>query len=264
MANFTPNCPFIYPITEAEVDLYREYLSQGEVELKDELTFCYFQDYDGIKEAYLSEGEEGSHYFAWYEFYNSRKGTAHYMNLPDIRGDKEASYITLARSTNPEKAAAIAAMKAAFTHSPDEPYIDRDGRELLNAYSPETLSFFVNSFEDQQTKEYYKAAAWFTRNNEEREILDTSIELLLSADEEIAIEEHHNWKEAIHQAARRYTIRKISEMLTEAYEHYQMNIAMNIAFPEKNTDHLKAAKESIVADILLGRKLSREPEDLNF
>lgn len=258
------NCPFIDTITEEEVELYREYLTEDEVELKDEVLFCFFQDYVGIKQAYLSDGEEGSHFFAWYEFYNSRKGTAHYMDLPNVRGEKESFYIAVARQANPEKAAAIAEVKRAFSHPPGEPYTDRQGKELINAFSPEILNYFVNTFEDKQTKEYYKAAKWFSRNNDEKDNLDDSIEILLSADEDVAIEAHDDWKEAIHQAARRCIIRKVSEMLTDAYEQYSLNISMNISFPGNNTEQMLAAKKSVVDDILLGRKLAGEPEDLNF
>jgi hypothetical protein len=189
---------------------------------------------------------------------------AHLMELPDIRGEKESFYITLARNTNPERRAAIAEVQRAFTQLPDQPYIDRYGKELLNAFSAETLSYFVNNFEDKQTKEFYKASAWFTRNHDEKDFLDNSIEVLLSANEDVAIEEHHDWKEAIHLAARRYTIRKISDMLSEAYEQYQMNVSMNISFPNGNTSHIEAAKKTVVEDILLGRKLNGEPEDLDF
>ena len=53
------NCSFIDVITEDEIDLYRQYLLQDDVELKDDLGFSSFQDYEGIKQAYLSDGEEG-------------------------------------------------------------------------------------------------------------------------------------------------------------------------------------------------------------
>lgn len=258
------NCPFVDAITEEEIELYRQYLLQDDVELKDDLGFSSFQHYEGIKQAYLSEGEEGGNLFAWYEFYNSRKGTAHYMDLPNIRGEKESFYITLARNANPEKRAAIQEMKQVFDHPVDQPYTDRNGKELLNAFSRETLGYFVNTFEDKQTKEYYKAAAWFTRDYEEKDNLDSSIEVLLSANEDVAIEEHYDWKQAIHDAARRYTIRKISEALPDAYEQYQLNVSMNISFPCKNVDHMLAAKKTVTDDILLGRKLNGEPEDLNF
>lgn len=257
------NCPFVDPVTEEEVELYREYLAGNEVQLKEELGFASFQDYNGIKEAQMSEGEEGN-VFEWYEFYNSRKGTAHYLNLPDIRGEKERFYIRLARDANPAKREAIAEMKRAFEHKVDEPFIDRNGKEMLHAFSHETLSDFINRFEDKQTREYYKAAEWFSRNNDEKDQLEQSIDILLSAGEELPINEHDDWKEAIHEAARNYTVRKIYEMLPEAYCQYQMNISMNISAANKDIGHMIAAKKTILEDILLGRKLNGEPEDLNF
>lgn len=257
------NCPFVDPITEEEIELYREYLAGNDVQLREELYFSFFQNYEGIKDAHQSEGEDGN-MFEWYEFYNSRKGTEHYLSLPNIRGRKEAYYIALARSTNPEKQAAIAEMQRAFAHRPGDTFIDRNGKEMLNAYSPETLSYFINKFEDKQTREYYKAAKWFSRNHDEKDQLDNSIDLLLSANEEIPIGPHHDWKEAIHEAARRYTIRKISEMMHEAYEQYRMNISMNISFPCRNKEQMTSAKKTVMEDILLGRKLNGDPEDLNF
>lgn len=257
------NCPFVDPITEEEVELYREYLAGNDVQLKEELYFSFFQNYTAIKEAQMSEGEEGN-IFEWYEFYNARKGTGHYLSLPDVRGQKEGFYIALARNANPEKREAIAEMKRAFDHRGDTPYIDRNGKEMLHAYSPEILMDFITRFEDKQTKEYYKASAWFSRNNDEKDQLDQSIELLLSADEELPIGEHDDWKEAIHEAARRYTIRKISETMPEAYGQYQMNISMNISAANKDIGHIIAAKKTIAEDILLGRKLNGESEDFNF
>jgi hypothetical protein len=255
------NCPFVDPITQDEVDLYQQYLKTENVQLEDDVEiFLSFQNYSLIKDAYSNEDSDYN-FPEWYEFYNSRRGTSALLELPDTRGNKERFYLDLARS--PERKQAIAEISSVFHQNPGE-YTDKQGRKILNAFSPESLDLFVEAFEDKQTREFYKAYAWAHRDHEELEQLQEDIKLLLSAPEPIPVEEHNDWKEAIQNAVRKYSIQLISEHLTEAFGQYQMNRSMNIAFPEKEAEHVKAAKKVLVDDILLGRKLNGEPEDLNF
>ncbi|MGN6163810.1 MAG: hypothetical protein ACTHOF_04645 [Flavisolibacter sp.] len=257
------NCPFVDPITKEEVQLYQDYLHEGDVELKEEVSFMFFfQHYESIKEGYESEGEE---YFpAWYDFYNERKGTAYLMKLPDIRGEKEDFYIRLARSTQPGKSEAIAQVVQAFKQPPTHHVQDKEGKFFLTAHDDETLSAFVDAFEDKTTREYFKASKWFYNNSEEREEMIEAIDFFLLENEPVAIEANSDWKQAIREAVRRYTIQKISECLEEAFAQYNLNLSMNISFPERKESFPLSAKESVKADILLGRKLNGEPEDLNF
>ena len=257
------NCPFVDPITRDEVQLYQDYLEQDDVELKEEISFMFFfQHYESIKEGYESEGE--AYFPIWYDFYNARKGTAYLMKLPDVRGEKENFYIRLARSTQPGKAEAIAEMVQIFKQDPRSHPQDKEGKFFLTAHDEETVSAFVEAFEDKTTREYYKASRWFHSNNEEREEMMEAIDLFLLEEEPVAIEAHCDWKEAIRMAVRRYNIQKISEYLDQAFDQYNLNLSMNISFPEGDASSVLAAKEKVKADILLGRKLNGEPEDLNF
>ena len=255
------NCPFIDPITEDEMDLYQRYLQSENVELKEDMDpFLNLQNYVILKEAWSNE-ESDDNFPEWYEFYNSRKGTASLMDLPDIRGKKERFYLDTARS--PEKKKALAELYQAF-HTPPGEYRDKEGRKTLSAFSHEDVAFFVEAFEDKQTREFYRACSWAYKDEEEEERLQEDIKLLLSAPEPIAVGEHGDWREAIAHAVRKYTIQLISEHLSEAFSQYQMNRSMGIAFPEKDTEHLKKGKEEVVKDILLGRKMNGENEDLDF
>lgn len=259
------NCPFVEPITRDEVDMYQEYLRSDDAVLKDELPlFFYFQHYETIKQGY--EAEDGEAYFfpEWYAFYNARKGTQYLMALPDIRGAKESFYIRLGRSTQPGKSAAFAEMKAVLTNPDPGSWTDREQRPFLNAFDEDTLREFVDAFEDKQTKEYFEAASWFNGNSEEREEMMAAIDLFLYDNEPVPMEAAADWKEAIRNAVRQYTVNKIAEHLDEAFEQYRLSLSMNISFPERKADSVLAAKKDLTADILLGRKLSGEPEDLDF
>ena len=143
--------------------------------------------------------------------------------------------------------------------------IDKEGRPHLNFYRQENTDWFVETFEDKLTKQYYKAYRWNTRNNNDEEDLDTLMQLLLGADEFVPIEAHYNWKEALKKAGEKYRAKKISEAMPEALEQYELHVSMNIAFPEKeNIFSLRPARDAILKEILKGRQLNGELEDLNF
>ncbi|MEQ1678277.1 MAG: hypothetical protein ABL876_16360 [Chitinophagaceae bacterium] len=250
------NCPFVDPISEDEVDLYREYLLQDSVDIENNLSFSFvsWQDYDDLKESYHSETER-EYYPEWYEFYDNRKGTTGYLSLPDIRGDKEEFYRKIARDNDPARNGSL---EKATKGQPQ-----RDTRPCMSFFDSEITDHFVKTFEDKTTKELYKAYTWNNRNSGEREELDEVIEMLLAADEYIPVEAHYDLRTAIYNAAARYRAKKISEAMPDAFVQYQLNLSMNIAFPLKGKLYMEP-KEIIMRDIFTGRRLSGEPEDLNF
>jgi hypothetical protein len=52
--------------------------------------------------------------------------------------------------------------------------------------------------------------------------------------------------------------------LPMALEQYQMNIQMNIAFPETDMEHYNMIREVWLNNILNGRELNAEPRTLDF
>jgi hypothetical protein len=257
------NCPLIDPITQEEVEWYQEYLETEMIHLDDEPSnvFLNWQSYEEIKIAYDSPEEAGINFPMWYDFHNRRKGTELYIELPDIRGEKEQHYRQLALSLEPDRAKGYREVMQAFKADPHEHIIDKEGRRHLNYYLD--AEEFVDLFEDKLTQEYFEAYTWFNENRQEEEDLQEMIVMLLASGEQLPIEANEDWREALKETAMRYRIRRVAEAMPEAFEQYRLNITMGIAFParEHNMMHVR---DTIVKDILTGRRLCGEPEDLNF
>jgi hypothetical protein len=245
------NCPFITPITEEDIDLYIQYLLQDNIIEAD--SYESWQDYDGLKEAYLKD-EENRNMPDWYEFYNGRKGTGTYMLLPDIRGEKEEFYSDIARAAAREKNKA----------SEEEFEKNRDKRQALSYYNDKFMNWYVSTFEDKLTQKRYKAYSAANRKQPLEEDIESHVRLLLTANEYefVPIEAHHNWIEALERAVNKFRYKKIAEALPQAWEQYKMNLDMGIAFPKN--DRMQDIRSLFLENILKGRALNGEPEDLNF
>jgi hypothetical protein len=245
------SCPCIEPISETDVELYLQYLQQNNVD-SDMRFFSDWQNYDLWKAEH--EDEENGNLPEWYDFHNGRTGAGNYLLLPNMRGDKEEFYEKLAREKQrPE----MEAKQAEWDKT-------RDKRpHVKSTYDKDFMDWFVATFEDKQTQEYYKARLRYNRNSGDKEHVNANIALLLKADEPISIEAHHDWKEAIERAVERYSIKKIAEFLPYAFERYQLNISMGVAQVD-NTVAYKTMRQHSVELILEGREINGEPRDLNF
>ncbi|MEP7237382.1 MAG: hypothetical protein ABI685_05945 [Ferruginibacter sp.] len=245
------NCPFIEPITEADIELYAQFLLQQQPD-EEIMEATEWQNYDMVKENFLDE-EEGWEIPEWYEFYNNHKGTGFYLQLPDIRGKKEEFYTDIAwKEEN----------KGTQETEPKEPW---DNAKCLFFYKKEHRDFFIQHFETKEMQEYYNAQEWRKRNSQLDQLLETPLDILYNADEPVPIQAGPDWAEAVKNAAAAYTCKKIADTLPEAWEQYMINIQMNIAFPAEYPYSKKDSVRKIWADrILEGRKLNNEPEDFNF
>lgn len=248
------NCPFIEPVNENEVELYVQYLSQNNVDL--ELGWMEsWQDYHEIKEAY-NDVSDTRNFPEWYDFYNGRMGTSTYMLLPDIRGEKEEFYDGLSREK--EKPERDAKQKEWDRIRDKRPH-------LKSIYDKELLEYFVRTFDNKQTQEYFEADKRYNRVSGDEESLQEDIDFLLKADEPIAISGHHDWKEAVHKTAEQYRLKKIAEYLPAAFEQYQLNLSMGILPSNKEARQNYDTIRKIWADYILnGREINGEPRDFNF
>lgn len=252
------NCPFLEPISEDDVTLYTQYLLSENVDIEDNYYKMgeQWQDHKEIIEAY-NTNNENRNFPEWYDFYNGRRGTGVYMTLPDLRCDKEAFYMNIARSQNRKE------------HEANNPTAQKQANEpiaVLNYFDKYHRDWFVSTFENKEVKEYYKAFEWSARNDELKENLEfNALNILYSANEPVPIEANSNWAKALKKAAEKYTLKKIAEALPEAWEQYMMNVEMKIAFPEdKKTESYKSIRKMFADCILKGRVLNGEPEDFNF
>ncbi|XZF14618.1 hypothetical protein ACTHGU_00625 [Chitinophagaceae bacterium MMS25-I14] len=249
------HCPFLEPVKQDDIALYIQYLQQDNIDFQ--LGWLEeWQDYEEIKEAFETDNASRN-VPEWYEFHNSRTGTGVYLSLPDIRGEKENFYVDITR--------AHAAVQNKERNEAWE--ANRDKRPYLSTIDKEQLEHFINTFEDKQTQEYYKAYKRSSRNSEEEEVLMEMVSLLLSAEEPVAIGAHYDFREALVKATERFKARKIAEYLPFAYNEYLLNQSMNLGAPKEKlqaADDYSSIRKTWYGNIIKGRILNGEPGDLNF
>jgi hypothetical protein len=251
------NCPFLEPISREDIDLYAQYLLHENPETnewwggEEE-----WQEHSEIIEAY-NTNNENRNFPDWYDFYNGRRGTGVYMTLPDIRGQKEEVYEDIARKYQQEEREKDPARVEPVPYDP---------AKSLSYYDTNQREWFVKTFETKQVQELYAAWEWKNRNNNMEEELEYYIDVLMDADEPVPMPANYNWQDAIKQAANSFVNKKTAEALPEAWEQYLMKKQMNIAFNKEDSMHktFLQLKEFYRDLFILGRKLSGEPEDLNF
>jgi len=260
------NCPFIDPITKEEVELYQEYLRGDNTDIESHTIFSFtnWQSYDDLKEAF--ESDNGSDNFPeWYDFYNNRRGTGVYLSLPNIRGEKEEEYLDLWRGHHLEEKKITTATQEAL-QQPDKTTAGKNNLPALSLFSTKETDYFVNTFEDKLTKKYYEACKWYMKNENVEEGIIEIAQMFLKSGERIPIESNDDWKEALFRASRKFKAAKISEAMEDAFEQYQLTLSMNIGFPKTADDFsfYESLKQTWVKNILQGRKLKGEPENLDF
>lgn len=248
------NCPFLEPVTTDDIELYAQYLLLENPDTSNSIYAGYeqWQEYDEIIEAYKTNNENRN-FPEWYDFYNGRRGTGVYMLLPDIRGEKETVYTSLALEQE----------KIESNYTPTSP----DTRKSLPYTENDHFNWFVKTFETKQVQELYTAWQWHTRTSDIEEEMQYYIDILMEADEPIPMPANYSWQEAIKQAANSFVNKKTAEALPEALEQYLMKLQMNITLTnqeDKMYSTLLWIKDLNEGRILKGRKLSGEPEDFNF
>jgi hypothetical protein len=247
------NCPFIAPVNDEDLALYNEFLLQpgteAAIEFEEE-----WQDYTEIKEAYHSSETACRNFPEWYDFHINRTGSGALLILPDIRGEKENFYCAL-NFAKKEEDQRKKEKKSEKT---------RDNRPFLHYSDEDFIKWFVNSFEDKKNLAFYKHYSWVHRNMDATEEVQYIIDELMKAGEPVPIEANEDWIEGLKLAYNRYECKKIAEALPMALEQYQMNIQMNIAFPETDMEHYNMIREVWLNNILNGRELNAEPRTLDF
>jgi hypothetical protein len=246
------NCPFIEPVNQQDIELYANYLRQNNVD--EEVDYSEpWQDYEEIKEAYNSNNANRN-FPEWYDFHNGRTGNGVLMLLPDIRGEKEQFYLDL-----------HFAQRREMTKEADEARENNwDRRPWIHSINEDTIRYFVTTFENKEELALYNEFAFANRHSNEEDILYEVTSELLKADEAVPVQAHHNWFEALQLALSAYRRKKIAEALPLALEQYQMNIQMGISFPKEKENDYTWLREAWFENLMNGRKLNGEPEDLNF
>ena len=258
------NCSFIEPISEDEVELYKEYI------LSDDFERFYFesdidwQNYYEIKRNFHSEDNydefSDGHYPEWYQYYDSRYGTSQFLNLPDIRGEKENSYSTAYHLNKGIELENEKKKKIADGTYKEQIY---DKRSYAGAYG-EVLEEFVMNFENEKIQRLYRADLAMPMEIEDDEELYRSLTTLIEAKEKIEMNFAEDWRSAIINTARQYENSKIYECFDNVYNDYLQRKQLGISYDyteDKSLERMYVHSKNI---ILAGRKIKGEPEDFNF
>ncbi|MBL7923703.1 MAG: hypothetical protein JNL88_05855 [Bacteroidia bacterium] len=255
------HCPYLSPVSKAEMDLYVSFLRSGNASLF--LSYDNWQDYEAFKTEYEAgtipsiDETFDEHMPAWYRFYDEYMGTSSLLDLPDVRGEKENRYRSIARQRQLES------MKRNKQNK------EVDQRPYLSVYDTELVESFVRRFEDKKVLKYCRAVESFQQMLDEQLELDDALEKLRNASISVSIKSCSDWKEAIIDAARRYELEQVACILPAVHQEYVFRLENGINFTQslidkKREEYAFQICENARKQILEGRSILGEPENLRF
>lgn len=251
------DCPFVKPVTEGEIKVMQQFLRDNNYNDQTQSWMHGWQDYD---EFHSKDAEDNFDSLPeWYEFYDGRMGTGSLMLLPDLREPKDAVYLHRGDE------AKMAKQKEEYEKKPQPPPVHKP---TLNFYDDQWMLEFVRRHEDAYITRlfegHYKKMQEI-RERDDEEITD-AIHILCEAKYPVYMPGGFEWREAIMRCAQQFINGIISEELETIYQEYIIKQKSGIS---SGTNHLKAINEQGNAKyyrktVLLGRKMSGEPEDFNY
>jgi hypothetical protein len=127
----------------------------------------------------------------------------------------------------------------------------------------------VKKFEDKKTLKYCRAVETFQQQMDEQIELEDAIETLRTANTEVAINGHSDWREAIIGAAHQYELNQVAGALIVVHQEYTFRVENSINFPQslidkKREEYAFQLCEVAKQQILEGRRLAGESEDMKF
>ncbi|MCK9210553.1 MAG: hypothetical protein M0P61_06955 [Ignavibacteriaceae bacterium] len=249
------NCPFLPPISEEEVNLYKEYALTDDADIPTGYFHYGFEDwqhYDEIKRSFVNQDDDYVTAPDWYLFYYNRRGGAPCAYLPDIRGDKEDFYFALWR-------------KHHYPISTQPSPQSVETRPSFSYYDDNNIREFVNRFENRKIREYAEVMMENNEAEDDEDLLE-AITTLKAANERIEIvAENLPWRDAIMKTVELYERQKVYEELDGAYNSYLQRLKLGIAFEtDEDIAFYKNLADLQRRHLLEARKLNNEPEDFNF
>lgn len=237
-------CPFLDPVTQAEFNLYLEYLDSGTYAEKG---WIYsWQDF----EVFRNNNAYAEVTPAWYQYYDRKLGTGYLMLLPDKIGEQEKRYYE------------------AWKLSQKVDQVSEYFQEEFNSRSPvlssnyQTLDFFIRTFESPRLLKIFQSVEPCPENAVAEAELHDAIRLLRSAQEPIPVSQSGDWKEAIKEAASRYRLQNLRSNLKSFFEEYRLMLTSGI-IPNNPSDRFEYDERLSEAltyreRILAGRELIGE------
>lgn len=255
------HCPYITPVSRAEMELYVKFLCSGQASLV--MSYDNWQDYEAFKAEYQSgsipslDENLNDHMPAWYRFYDEYMSTASLMDLPDVRGEKEQRYRSIARQRQLEQ------LKR------NKKSVSADTRPYISIYDTELVESFVKRFEDRKTLKFCKAVEQFQQLLDDHLELEQAIEILRNAGQQVRIQANSDWKSAIIAAANQYELEQVAQLIPAVHQEYAIRTENGINFPQslidkKRSEYAFQLCENAKKQILEGRKILGEPENLRF
>ena len=249
------NCPFLEPITWADIEMYIDFLNNSDVN-RHELSGhgMEWQNFSEYKGSYTSSRDDD--YLdlpEWYDFHNNKTGNSNLLLMQDIRGEKERFYINLYfEDIRPQQE------QARIEH---EKTLDK--RPYLSSSSDEHTAYFISTFENKECQKQYKYYYEMTNKHDPFEFSEL-IRHILNVDEPIPISSHHNLIDAVEIAYNSYYLKKVAEHLPIAFEQYLLTNQLGFNMKGEKDNHYQEIKEIYARQILKGRELNGEPRNFDF
>ena len=256
-------CPFLTPIEWEDVELIQAYLKTEEANLEELNELKYdAPHHELIVKSYRNEGNPEHDWVPnWFEYYDTYRGTASLMALPDIRYQAEKPY----------RQAGDAVLNPPTARTPAPPDPDSGKNYLMSAF--DHGAEFAKIYEGSETLEMILDAYEESGNYLENYDLTQAYEYLKTMPGVFPFIEADTWQDSL--------------MLTvEAYEKEQTSIALNRVY-KKYIRQIKPDAETWVANriqqfqfnisnswypfmmqlretFLKGREVMGEPRDFDY
>lgn len=212
-------CPFLEPVTSAELSLYMDYLESGTYIEKS--WFYSWQDYESYN--HINGGPDATP--AWFKYYDSKIGTDYLLMLPDKKGDEEKKYLKSWRNVN--KDPNIESIN-------EEEILTGSGPHLYVNY--ETLDFFINTFENKNLLGYFKASEIKPQDATIEAELQDAFRILNRANETVSLPPDADWRQAVIRGAIQYKIKRILANLPFVFDEYLFRLKTGISLNETEDD----------------------------
>ncbi len=282
------NCPFIDPVTDDDVELYIEFMNSyfGENlaflgSWQDYNTYCtdritvlgqmHKPDPDDVDEE--DEGGDDDDFDGddddtqqnrlmppWYVFWDERRGAGNYYLLKDTRQDKEFAYSRLAAAE--ERKMWEEKLKI---NPPDK-------RPSLDLFLDKVIPFIEKYERPEEREKIIKAYhthkdVYDSKEEGEMEFVKNAWYSLSDCYEPFPITQGiTDWKEALIATSKNWEHQKQIKLLHVVHDEYLFRLQTGIEQPydKKNASYYREMADKLKAQILRGREIKGEPQDLNF
>jgi hypothetical protein len=234
-------------ISEEDVTIYLQFLESTKNAFAYQYEFyVHYQDFEEIKESYISHMKTGIGYYDYHNDLTENKSLLGYVGL---RQEKEEAYIRYEKKVVAKKTE-VKPIKV------EKPRLSNMDEEQIK---------FARKFKDLKLATYIVDCDKYLKERTDDFDAEWALMYLKNVYPEIVpIESNENWLKAAHEAALIHKQRKIYEWLPTIYEEYLLKKSTGIRF-EIQGDEEKDGIEKWYRDAILdGREMKGEPRNFDF